>query len=179
MGELNIEGCQRLCEAVLARAGMDYRAWYKILLADPGNKAAMREAAELERFFHSNTFKLFSMGGLNPETTIRDLRRLAEMDFRYPLNPPSHTKKPSESGDEKEKKGKNEMSIVNKPAVQCDVCGAVQFAEWGGQNLGWLLPSGWRNSPYNENFCACAKHRELTALWDRNTQDEPKRGWRS
>ena len=58
MGDLNIDGCQRLCEAVLARAGMDYRAWYKILLADPGNTAARREAAELERFFRSNTFKL-------------------------------------------------------------------------------------------------------------------------
>ena len=96
MGELNTEGCQRLCEAVLARAGMDYRAWYKILLADPSNTAAQREMEELESFFRSDTFKLFSMGGLNPETTIRDLRRLAEMDFRYPLN---HTKKPIESDD--------------------------------------------------------------------------------
>lgn len=173
MGELNTEGCQRLCEAVLARAGMDYRAWYKILLADPSNTAAQREMEELERFFRSDTFKLFSMGSLNPETTIRDLRRLAEMDFRYPLN---HTKKPIESDD---KKGKNKMSIVNKPAVQCDVCGAVKFAEWGGKEIGWLLPSGWRNSPYNENFCACEKHRELTALWEKNAQDEPKRGWRS
>lgn len=173
MDELNFEGCQRLCEAVLARAGMDYRAWYKIMLASPDNTAARRNVEELERFFRSGLFKVFSMGELNPETTIRDLRRIAEMDFKYPLNPP---KNPSELDG---KKGKNKMSIVNKPAVQCDVCGAVKFAEWGGKEMGWLLPSGWRNSPYNENFCACEKHRELTALWSGSTQDEHPRRWRS
>ena len=69
------------------------------------------------------------------------------------------------------------MSIINRPAVQCDICGAVKFAEWGGNGAGWLLPSGWRNSPYNESLCSCEKHRELVALWDKMQEAPPQRGW--
>ena len=166
--ELSMEGCLRLCEAVLEQAGRDYRTWYRALLESPGNKTAQQEVDALERFIHSPQFKLFGMGELDPEATIRELRKLAEATCRRPYDP---TKKG--------KKGNNRMSIINRPAVQCDICGTVKFAEWGGNGVGWLLPSGWRNSPYNENLCSCEQHRELVALWDKTQETPPQRGWHS
>lgn len=166
--ELSVEGCIRLCEAVLDQAGRDYRVWYRILLESPDNKAAQQEVDALERFFRSQRFKLFCLGELDPEATIRELRRRAEAACRRPYDP-----------SKKDKKGNNGMSIINRPAVQCDICGTVKFAEWGGSGTGWLLPSGWRNSPYNENLCSCEKHRELVALWEKTREPAKQRGWRS
>lgn len=79
--ELNTEACLVLCEAVLKQAGQDYRHWYKILLEMPDNRKAQCELLEIERFFHSQNFRILSCGNLNPETTIRDLRRAAEKEY--------------------------------------------------------------------------------------------------
>lgn len=79
--ELNTEACLVLCEAVLKQAGLDYRHWYKILLDMPGNHTAQRELWEIEKFFRSQNFRILSCGNLNPETTIRDLRRAAEKEY--------------------------------------------------------------------------------------------------
>lgn len=73
-----MEGCIRLCEAVLEQAGRDYRTWYRALLESPGNKTAKQEVDALERFIRSPRFKLFGMGELDPEATIRELRKRAE-----------------------------------------------------------------------------------------------------
>lgn len=79
-GALNTEACLVLSEAVLKQAGLDYRHWYKILLDLPHNHSAQRELLELERFFCSEWFHILCCGHLNPETTIRDLRRAAEKE---------------------------------------------------------------------------------------------------
>ena len=163
-----MEGCIRLCEAVLEQAGRDYRTWYRARLESPENKTAQQEVDALERFIRSPQFKLFGMCELDPEATIRELRKRAEATCRRPYDPTKRGKK-----------GNNRMSIINRPAVQCDICGAVKFAEWGGNGVGWLLPSGWRNSPYNENLCSCEQHRELVALWDKTQETPPQRGWHS
>lgn len=155
--ELNMEGCRALCEAVLRQAGTDYRKWYKILLDMPDNRAAQSEIMELENFFRSPMFRLLSFGDLNPEATLHRLQQTAALEY----------------GEAKKRLMKSErnrkMSIVNKPAVQCDMCGAVRFAEWGGSSMGWVLPSGWQKSPYNESFHVCEKHRDITALWEKGT----------
>lgn len=78
---LNTEACLVLSEAVLKQAGQDYRHWYKILLDMPDNHAALRELWEMEQFFRSEEFRILSCGNLNPETTIRDLRRAAEKEY--------------------------------------------------------------------------------------------------
>lgn len=81
-----MEGCIRLCEAVLEQAGRDYCTWYRALLESPGNKTAKQEVDALERFIRSQQFKLFSMGGLDPEATIRELRKRAEATCRRPYD---------------------------------------------------------------------------------------------
>lgn len=77
-----MEGCIRLCEAVLEQAGRDYRTWYRALLESPGNKTAQQEVDALERFIRSPQFKLFGMGELDSEATIRELRKRAEATCR-------------------------------------------------------------------------------------------------
>ena len=79
---LSMEGCIRLCEAVLEQSGRDYRTWYRALLESPGNKTAKQEVDALERFIRSPRFKLFGMGELDPEATIRELRKMAEATCR-------------------------------------------------------------------------------------------------
>ena len=90
---LRMGGCIRLCEAVLEQAGRDYRTWYRVLLESPGNKTAQQEVDALERFIRSPRFKLFSMGGLDPEATIRELRKRAEATCRRPYDPTKKARK--------------------------------------------------------------------------------------
>lgn len=81
-----MEGCIRLCVAVLEQAGRDYRTWYRALLESPGNKTAQQEVDALERFIRSPKFRLFCMGELDPEATIRELRKRAEATCRRPYD---------------------------------------------------------------------------------------------
>lgn len=49
--ELNLEGCQNLCAAVVERAAKDYRKALRVLMKNPKNEDAKATAKECELFF--------------------------------------------------------------------------------------------------------------------------------
>lgn len=61
-----------LANAVVALAAKDYMAALKRLKKHPGNKAAMGDAMEIERFFHSEWYG--ALTSVDPEYLIRKLR---------------------------------------------------------------------------------------------------------
>ena len=68
-------GYQALANAIIEQAVEDYRAALKILRRHPDSKAAMAEAMELERFFHSGWYGVLTE--IDPDYLIKRLRKEA------------------------------------------------------------------------------------------------------
>lgn len=68
-------GYQALANAIIEQAVKDYRAALKILRWHPDSKAAMAEAMELERFFHSGWYGVLTE--IDPDYLIKRLRKEA------------------------------------------------------------------------------------------------------
>lgn len=68
-------GYQALANAIIEQAVKDYRAALKILRRHPDSKAAMAEAMELERFFHSGWYGVLTE--IDPDYLIKRLRKEA------------------------------------------------------------------------------------------------------
>ena len=66
-------GYQALANAIIKQAVKDYRAALKILRRHPDSKAAMAEAMELERFFHSGWYGVLTE--IDPDYLIKRLRK--------------------------------------------------------------------------------------------------------
>lgn len=63
---------ENLANAIVAQAASDYLAALKKIKKNPRNKAAMAEAMEIERFFHSGWYGVLT--GVDPDYLIRRLR---------------------------------------------------------------------------------------------------------
>ena len=68
-------GYQALGNAIIEQAVKDYRAALKILRRHPDSKAAMAEAREIERFFHSGWYGVLTE--IDPDYLIKRLRKEA------------------------------------------------------------------------------------------------------
>lgn len=68
-------GYQALGNAIIEQAVKDYRAALKILRRHPDSKAAMAEAMEIERFFHSGWYGVLTE--IDPDYLIKRLRKEA------------------------------------------------------------------------------------------------------
>ena len=68
-------GYQALANAIIEQAVKDYRAALKILRRHPDSKAAMAEAMEIERFFHSGWYGVLTE--IDPDYLIKRLRKEA------------------------------------------------------------------------------------------------------
>lgn len=68
-------GYQALGNAIIEQAVKDYRAALKILRRHPDSKAAMAEAMEIERFFHSGWYGVLTE--IAPDYLIKRLRKEA------------------------------------------------------------------------------------------------------
>ena len=68
-------GYQALANAIIEQAVKDYRVALKILRRHPDSKAAMAEAMEVERFFHSSWYA--TLTDIDPDYLIERLRKEA------------------------------------------------------------------------------------------------------
>ncbi len=68
-------GYQALANAIIEQAVKDYRAALKVLRRHPDSKAAMAEAMEIERFFHSGWYGVLTE--IDPDYLIKRLRKEA------------------------------------------------------------------------------------------------------
>lgn len=68
-------GYQALGNAIIEQAVKDYRAALKILRRHLDSKAAMAEAMEIERFFHSGWYGVLTE--IDPDYLIKRLRKEA------------------------------------------------------------------------------------------------------
>lgn len=68
-------GYQALANAIIEQAVKDYRATLKVLRRHPDYKAAMAEAMEIERFFHSGWYGVLTE--IDPDYLIKRLRKEA------------------------------------------------------------------------------------------------------
>ena len=68
-------GYQALANAIIEQAVKDYRATLKVLRRHPDSKAAMAEAMEIERFFHSGWYGVLTE--IDPDYLIKRLRKEA------------------------------------------------------------------------------------------------------
>lgn len=68
-------GYQALANAIIEQAVKDYRAALKVLWRHPDSKAAMAEAMEIERFFHSGWYGVLTE--IDPDYLIKRLRKEA------------------------------------------------------------------------------------------------------
>ena len=66
-------GYQALANAIIEQAVKDYRATLKVLRRHPDSKAAMAEAMEIERFFHSSWYGVLTE--IDPDYLIKRLRK--------------------------------------------------------------------------------------------------------
>ena len=66
-------GYQALANAVIEQAAKDYRDALRRLKRHPDSKAAMAEAMEIERFFHSPWFGVLTQ--IDPDYLINRLRK--------------------------------------------------------------------------------------------------------
>lgn len=58
--DLDPTGCQNLCNAVVVLAARDYRKALKTLKKNPNNYKALSEKDELERFFRSDIYRIYT-----------------------------------------------------------------------------------------------------------------------
>jgi hypothetical protein len=70
-----VTGYQALANAIIEQAVKDYRAALKVLRRHPDSKAAMAEAMEIERFFHSGWYGVLTE--IDPDYLIKRLRKEA------------------------------------------------------------------------------------------------------
>ncbi len=63
---------ENLANAIVAQAARDYLTALRKLKKNPGNKMAMSDAMDLERFFHSGWYGVLT--GVDPDYLIRRLR---------------------------------------------------------------------------------------------------------
>jgi len=70
-----VTGYQALANAIIEQAVKDYRATLKVLRRHPDSKAAMAEAMEIERFFHSGWYGVLTE--IDPDYLIKRLRKEA------------------------------------------------------------------------------------------------------
>ena len=68
-------GYQMLANAIIEQAAKDYRKDIKMLKRHPHSKAAMEDAMEIERFFHSSWFGMLRQ--IDPDFVINRLRKEA------------------------------------------------------------------------------------------------------
>ena len=68
-------GYQTLANAIIEQAAKDYRKDIKTLKRHPNSKAAMEDAMEIERFFHSSWFGMLTQ--IDPDFLINRLRKEA------------------------------------------------------------------------------------------------------
>ena len=68
-------GHQAPANAIVKQAGQDYLAALKTLMRHPDSKAAMAEAMEIERFFHSPWYGVLTQ--VDPDYLIDRLRKEA------------------------------------------------------------------------------------------------------
>ncbi len=68
-------GYQALANAIIEQAVKDYKDALSRLKRHPDSKAAMEEAMEIERFFHSPWFGVLTQ--IDPDYLIRRLRKEA------------------------------------------------------------------------------------------------------
>ena len=73
-------GYQALANAIIEQAVKDYRAVLKILRRHPDSKAAMEDAMELEKFFHSGWYGVLT--DVDPDFLITKLRKEAVKNDR-------------------------------------------------------------------------------------------------
>ncbi|MBO5570027.1 MAG: hypothetical protein J6A79_13995 [Clostridia bacterium] len=66
-------GYEALANAIVLQAVKDYRTALKTLKRHPTSRAAMDEAMEIERFFHSGWFSVLT--SVNPDYLISELRK--------------------------------------------------------------------------------------------------------
>jgi hypothetical protein len=63
---------QNLANAIVAQAASDYLSALKKMKKNPRNKAAMGDAMQLEKFFHSGWYEVLT--DVDPDYLIRKLR---------------------------------------------------------------------------------------------------------
>ena len=68
-------GTQALVNAIITQAAKDYRSAIRSLKRNPKNRAAMAEALELEKFFHSSWYSVLT--DVDPDYLINRLRKEA------------------------------------------------------------------------------------------------------
>lgn len=68
-------GYQALANAIIEQAVKDYRDALSRLKRHPDSRAAMEEAMEIERFFHSQWFGVLTQ--IDPDYLIKRLRKEA------------------------------------------------------------------------------------------------------
>ena len=73
-------GYQALANAIVEQAAKDYRAALKNLRRHPDSKAAMENAMELEKFFHSGWYGILT--DVDPNYLITKLRKEAVKNDR-------------------------------------------------------------------------------------------------
>lgn len=67
----DIKNYEDLANAIILQAVKDYRLSLKALKANPGNKSALADKDEVERFFRSQWFTVLT--SIDGETLIRSL----------------------------------------------------------------------------------------------------------
>ena len=73
-------GYHALANAIIEQAAKDYLAALKVIRRCPDSKAAMEEAMELERFFHSGWYGILT--DVDPDSLITQLRKEAVKNDR-------------------------------------------------------------------------------------------------
>lgn len=74
---------ENLANAIVIQAAEDYMSALKRLRKNRSNDAAMQEALQLERFFHSGWFGVLT--SVDPDFLIRELRKPANNKSRGDL----------------------------------------------------------------------------------------------
>lgn len=74
---------QRLANAIIMQAAVDYQAALKMLDKNPKDHMAKREIAEIERFFRSNLYRI--MTNVDGEYLMKKLRESPQ------ISTPGHT----------------------------------------------------------------------------------------
>ena len=70
-----MDGYQALANAIVEQAAQDYKAAVRMLKLHPDSKAAMKEALELEEFFHSCWYE--TLTDVDADYLINRLRKEA------------------------------------------------------------------------------------------------------
>ncbi len=68
-----MNGYQALANGIIEQAASDYRDTLRRLKKHPDDKAAMKEAMELEEFFHSSWYEALTQ--VDPDYLINRLRK--------------------------------------------------------------------------------------------------------